>query len=180
MEKRKWKIGVAVLIIVVIVVSVFLGWSLTRPDEPQPVTIEPVTIIGRVLQDSRCGGTLGCLDTWDSPVTQCQVTLRYTGAEGTVQIDGQTSSPWSVYVPDGKIVDQVQVDKNGAYSFKLDWPPEGVFTGDINQEVTVVLYQLEIMTTIQGFCGQTVIGSNQIRITEDVEVVPGPTFLLSR
>ena len=153
----------------------YIGWSQTRPDETHPVIIT-----GKVCQDSHYGGTLGCLDAWDLPVTECQVILRYAGAEGIAQIDGQTLSPWSVYVSNGKIIDQVQVDENGAYSFRLDWEPEGVFTGNINQEVTVVLYQLEIRTTIQGFCDQTIIGSNQIRVTKNTEAVPGPIFLLSR
>ena len=176
MKNRNWKILTVILLIAVIILGAFLGLRGNRPDE----TFQPVIIVGKVCQDSHYGGTLGCLDTWDFPVTQCQVILRYAGAEGTTQIDNQASSPWSVYVSNGKIIDQVQVDENGVYSFNLDWQPEGVFTGDKNQEVTAVLYEAEIMTTIQGFCGQTVIGLSQIRVTKDTEAVSGPIFLLFR
>ena len=175
--KRIW---IVTIIVVIIGLAVSLGWSLTRPNKAQPVTM-PVIITGKVWQNSHYGGALDCLDAWDFPVTRCQVILRYAGAEGIfTQTDSQTSSPWSVYVSNGKIVDQVQVDEDGVYFFKLDWEPEGAFTGNINQEVIAVLYQVEIMTTIQGFCDQTVIGSNQIRITKDSEVIHVSPILLSR
>lgn len=170
------KLSWIVVGIVVAGLAISLGLSLSSSNEVQPV------ITGKVCQDNRYGGILGCLDDWDYPVTQCQVILRYAGAEGTVEIDGQRS-PWSVYVSNGKIIDQVQVDENGVYSFKLDWQPEGVFVGGgIDQKITTALYQVELLVPVQGFNTQKVIGSSQVRVklTEETETILGPIFLLSQ
>lgn len=168
--RKKLLVGLTVATILGLAIS--LGWSLSRPDEA------PITVTGQVRQDNRHGGTLGCLDEWDYPVTQCRVILRYAGAEGFAEIEGQRS-PWNVYVSNGKIIDQVQVNEDGVYSFKLDWQPEGVFTGDTTQEVTAVFYQIELLVPVEGFYDQKVIGPSRIKITENTEAAQGPIFLLS-
>jgi hypothetical protein len=172
LKKRNVIVGMIVLLIIIGLAST-LGWSLTKTEVP--------VVVGKVYQDSRYGGTPGALDEWDYPLTQCQVVLRYAGAEGKATIAEGKESTWQIYVSDGKIIDQVQVDENGVYGLELDWQPRGIFKGDMNQEVTAVLCRVEILAPVQGFYNQKVISSSQIRVeaTEDAKVILGPIFLLS-
>lgn len=178
MENRNLKIAVAGLCIAAIVLGVLLLLCGNKPDEAKPAVI-----VGKVYEDSRYKGTFGCLDEYDFSLTQCQVVLRYAGCEGSAKVEGDQTSPWYVYVSNGKIVDQVQVDKQGVYRFYLgDWKPEGIFTGDMEQEVTVVIYNVELLVPVEGFCSQKAISSSQVRIkiSEDNKVIQGPFFIVSQ
>jgi len=112
-------------------------------------------------------------------VTQCRVILRYAGAEGTADISGG-QSPWSIYVSNGRIVSEAQVDENGVYTFSLNWDPVGAFTGDIDQDVTTVIYRVEVLTPVPGFYNQVFIDSDQIRVTKGNKIIQGPQILLFR
>jgi hypothetical protein len=172
-KKRVLVFLAAVETLAIIGLAIALGYVLTKPEVP--------VVVGKVYQDNRYGGTFGSLDEWDYPLTQCQVVLRYAGAEGKATIAEGKESTWQIYVSDGKIIDQVQVDENGVYGLELDWQPRGIFKGDMNQEVTAVLCRVEILAPVQGFYNQKVISSSQIRVeaTEDAKVILGPIFLLS-
>lgn len=163
---------IVVVVVVTVILAAALGWSLTKPGVP--------VVTGRIYQDSNYGGTRGALDEWDTPVSCYQVIIRYAGAEGTAEISGQTSSSWGVYVSNGKIIDQVQVDEDGVYRFPLDWQPKGPFTGHEDQEVVTVLYQVEVLVPQGSYVKAITSSQVRIRLTEDAKVIPGPSFLVSQ
>jgi hypothetical protein len=172
LEKRNWKIGVTILCVAVIVLGIFLGLCKSRPDD--------ILVVGKVWQNNYHGGSQEALDSWDFPLTDCRVVLRYAGAEGTADLSGG-QSPWSIYFSNGRIVSEAQVDEDGVYSFNLNWdPPEGVFKGGIDQDVEVVIYQVEVLTSVQGFYRQVMIGPDQVRLTKDTKIIQGPQILLFR
>lgn len=170
-------IGIWILSILLVITNIV---SLAKIDNLRN-KLNIIEITGQVFADNTYYGAIGALDANDSPAQNVQVALYQIGADGKMKVSGANAdSGWNFSNYPGKLVDQVKVDENGIYRFKLTWSPSPVLSGDIvQQSTTTLVYRVEVISLVNGRYSNQMIFGNPINVSKIDRTVTGSTILLT-